>query len=116
MHEMSIAVNILKIAADELSKRGIEKMKMRELKLSVGKMMQVVPESLKYALEILGKSEGFDNALYVVIDCPLEVECKDCGFKKSLSEVDMVCAGCGSYNLKITGGRELKIDSIDVDD
>jgi len=113
---MSLAVNILKIAAKELSNRGIEKMKMRALTLSVGKMTQVVPESLKYALEILGKSEGFDNVSYIIMDCPLEVECRDCGFNRKLSEVEMACGSCGSFNLKMTGGRELKIDSIDVDD
>ncbi len=122
MHEMGLAANIIDMVASELDKRGIAAGRLRAVKITVGKMTQIVAESLKFGLEVKSGAAGFGSVDFIINEAPLKVKCGACGFESVLErnagcgELNMACARCFANQPRITGGREFSVDSIDIDD
>ncbi|HPG56427.1 MAG TPA: hydrogenase maturation nickel metallochaperone HypA [Candidatus Wallbacteria bacterium] len=122
MHEMGLAANVIDMVRAELEKRNIDKSRLTAVKITVGKMMQIVPDSLKFGLEIASRAAGMHNAEFVIKEAPLKVKCGGCGREECMQrgaggeDFSMACKKCGANNPQITGGREFTIDSIDVAD
>jgi len=116
MHELSLAQNILSIVRSELKKLGIAEKRLTGVKMTIGKLMQVVPASLLYGLEIIGEEQGFKNVKYTVNECPLKVTCSGCGAESEIEKFALLCEKCGSDRIRIVGGREFVVESIDIDD
>ena len=110
------------MVAGELDRRGIARGKLRVVKITVGKLTQIVPESLRFGLGIKAETVAFGAVDFVINEAPLKIKCGACGLESVLSRdlagggLTMVCPGCGANEPKIIGGREFSIDSIDVDD
>lgn len=116
MHELSLAQNIVSIVRSELSRLSISESRLRGVRLTIGKLMQVVPASLLYGLEIIGEENGFKNVRYAVNECPLKIACTGCGAESEIETFVLRCGKCGSEKIKVVGGREFVVDSIDIDD
>jgi hydrogenase nickel incorporation protein HypA/HybF len=114
MHEMAIAMDVLKIIKDALPPG--EPMKIKKIRLKVGKLTAVVPESFKFCMEIITKDSPAEGAEVIIEDVPLLVECEDCGEQSELKEAFFVCPKCESAKLKILSGRDLFIESIEVEE
>ena len=116
MHELSLASNIINIVSRELKARSISFDKLKTVKIVVGKLMQVVPDSLHYALEITGKDIGFSEACYEIAVKPVELACNDCLERFVVAEFDMRCPKCASDSVNVIGGREFLIEKITIND
>lgn len=114
MHEMAIAQSVFDIAFGEASKHGAAKI--RKIKLSIGEFSGVVKDALDFAFKVLKRDTPAADAeieieiikLTAICDLCGEVECK-------LNDLKFTCNECGRQ-LVITGGREMKVDYIDLDD
>jgi len=76
MHEMSIAQNIIDIAANEVEKAGVRNV--LELELEIGKLAGVEYESLEFALKILAPGSVLDGCRLVIHKPDGEAVCNDC--------------------------------------
>jgi hydrogenase nickel incorporation protein HypA/HybF len=114
MHEMAIAMEVLKIVNEHLPQD--QPVKIKAIRLKVGKLTAVVPESFKFCMEVVTKDTPAEGAEIVIEDVPLLVECGDCGVQSELKEALFVCPKCESLNLKVISGRDLFIESIEVED
>ena len=89
--------------------------KLLKVSLSVGEMTEAIEDSLRFAFEVLTEgtmSEGAELEINMVAPRSL---CLDCGAEYEHDRFHMVCPECGGYNTKLLAGRELQIDSIEVD-
>ena len=116
MHELSLASNIINIVSSELKKRSISFNKLKTVKIIVGRLMQVVPDSLLYALKITGKEIGFYDTAYEINIKPVEIKCPNCGIQFTAEKFDIRCPDCGCLDVIIAGGREFLIDKIIIND
>lgn len=114
MHEMSIAINILNIAEEELKKangKRIEKMQ-----LSVGKLSGIVVESLKFALHAARENSPLSETEITITEIPAKMRCSNCNHEFESEEFYTVCPQCDSFMHEIISGKELLINSITIDD
>lgn len=112
MHEMSIALNILKIAQEELEKaqgKGIEK-----IHLSVGKLSGVVVESLRFALEASRKDGPLLKSDIIIEDVVAKMKCLSCNHEFEADDYYITCPNCNTYKLEALSGKELIIKSITI--
>lgn len=112
MHEMSIALNILKIAQEELEKangKGIEK-----IQLSVGKLSGVVVDSLRFALEASRKEGPLLHAEIIIEDVVAKMKCLSCNFEFEADDYYITCPKCNTYKLEALSGKELFIKSLTI--
>jgi len=110
MHELSIAVNIAEIVEEEMQKHDASQL--NEIVIEIGKMSGVVAELLEFALK-----ESFDNhavskANIVFNHIEGKAECLQCHTLQTVENLYNPCINCGSFNLSIIEGKELKIKSL----
>ena len=113
MHELGIMTSVLDAAKESAREAGATKL--LKVSLSVGEMTEAIEDSLRFAFEVLTEgtmSEGAELEINMVTPRSL---CLDCGAEYEHDRFHMVCPECGGYNTKLLAGRELQIDSIEVD-
>ncbi|MGI6045317.1 MAG: hydrogenase maturation nickel metallochaperone HypA [Eggerthellaceae bacterium] len=113
MHEASIIMGVLDVVnktAEEAHARRVT-----EVKLSVGEMTEAIPDSLHFAFDALTKGSICEGAHLSLRMVKPESLCLDCGARFTHDRFHMTCPECGSYVLELLHGRELDIDSIEVD-
>jgi hydrogenase nickel incorporation protein HypA/HybF len=113
MHEMSIAQSVLDIAFGEMEKNAYSRV--RKIKISIGEFSGVVKEALEFAFDVVKLQTPAEAAEVEIEVQPMAVECSECGsFKCSLSDLNLFCPECGR-TMKITAGREMTVDYLDLD-
>jgi len=114
MHEMGIAAEVARIAQEEAARAGAARIV--GLRLRVGAWSGVEPESLRFALEVLG--EGTPLA-----GCRVEIEavepafaCRSCGHTYAGAGHFEPCPACGELGAELVAGDELNLAEIEVED
>ncbi len=112
MHEMSIALNIMNVAKEELEKaKGKE---IEKIHISVGKLSGVVVESLMFALEASRKEGPFINSEIIIEEVVARMKCLDCNHEFEADDFYITCPKCGTYHHEALSGKELLIKSITI--
>lgn len=115
MHEMGIALEIVKIALDSIPP-NFKNPRVEKINLKVGKMASVVPDSLKFCFEVATKSTPLEGALLHIEEIPVTARCQACGFSWRAIRPVFICERCDSGLVDLLSGRELDIVSIEVDE
>jgi hydrogenase nickel incorporation protein HypA/HybF len=76
----------------------------------------VIPETFKFCMEAITKDTVAEGAEIVIENIPLLVVCEDCNEESELAEPLFVCPKCESTRLKVISGRDLFIESIEVEE
>jgi hydrogenase nickel incorporation protein HypA/HybF len=112
MHELPITEGILKIATEAAGGRRITR-----IHLVVGDLSSIVDDSVQFYFDMLSKGTLAEGAALDFQRLPATVRCGDCDRSYEVrAPLLPVCAHCGSVKLQVTGGRELRVDSIEVSD
>ena len=113
MHEMSIALNIIKIAEEELEKANGKRIE--SLNLVVGKLSGVVVESLNFALEASREDGPLSNTKIIIDEIPAKMKCLNCGHKFQADDFYTTCPTCNEFRHEIISGKELLIKSMTIE-
>ena len=115
MHEFSMCQTIVKIVLDELKKYGTEPIQLKSVKLCIGKYHQLVPENLTFAYEVLTKDSPAEGSVLDIEVFPILIQCKSCNWKGEIAPHLYRCEICSSGDVEVIGGKELFIESLEVD-
>lgn len=115
MHEMGIAMEIIEIASQSIP-AGLKGAKVHSIRLKVGKLTAVVPESLRFCFEIASRESPLAGAALLIDEIPVRARCGDCGKEWTLDAPSFSCRACHSGSLTLLSGRELDIDAIEIED
>jgi len=110
MHEVSIAMNILQIIEEELS-RNLGKTVLH-VHLQIGVLSGVVPDSLLFALEASKPNGPLKTAEIFIDRLKAEAKCPECGNQFETEDYFGICPQCGNSRYDIISGRELIIKSV----
>jgi hydrogenase nickel incorporation protein HypA/HybF len=114
MHEAGIAASILDIAEDEARRHGSARILL--IRLRLGAFTGVVRESLEFAFDALRAGTLAENAVLEVETVPLCAACPACGWTgETRQDLCFICPAC-HQPLEILSGREMQVDSIDLED
>jgi len=114
MHETSLMENILKTAEASLAEYNVEKV--NELTVIVGRLANVIPDSLEFAFEAFSGKTICKGAKLTLKSVPIEGLCTDCGQVFFSTDIPLICPGCHGRMIEITGGTEVYLESIDFDE
>jgi hydrogenase nickel incorporation protein HypA/HybF len=113
MHELSVTQSIINISCQEAEKHEAEKVK--EIKILVGELSGLIPESIQYYFDIASRGTRVEGAKLNIEKVPISVKCNDCGFEAAMDRNSYCCKNCGSLNIKIVKGTEFLIQSLEVE-
>jgi hydrogenase nickel incorporation protein HypA/HybF len=113
MHELSIAMNILDVAASEASRH---EGKATAIHLKLGPLSGVVKDALLSAWDIARRRSPLAEAELVVEETPAVGYCPACDSDQRIVSIqELRCSRCGASILRVIGGRELEITALEVE-
>ena len=113
MHELGIMTGVMDAVEQTAAQAGATKV--LKVVLSIGEMTEAIEDSLRFAFEVLTEgtiSEGAELDINIVKP---KSRCLDCGAEYEHDRFHMLCPECNSFATELIAGRELQIDSIEVD-
>jgi hydrogenase nickel incorporation protein HypA/HybF len=108
MHELAITESIVESVEDHV--RGA---KVLRVVLVIGKLSGVVPDSVRACFDVCAEGTVMEGALLDIEETPGRARCRDCAAQVDLADTIALCP-CGSANLALLSGQELKIRSVEV--
>ena len=114
MHELGIMTGVMD--AVETSARQAGATSVTRVVLSVGEMTEAIQDALQFAFEVLcEQNELCANAQLEVHMVKPRSRCLECGAEFEHDRFHRFCPQCDSFATELLCGRELQIDSIEVD-
>jgi hydrogenase nickel incorporation protein HypA/HybF len=114
MHEFSICQTLVKAILSELKKLDPPNPKLIKASVVVGRLRQIIPETLKFAYEMLTKETTIAGSEIEIIGAPILAKCPKCGWKGEIKENNFRCVKCGSGEIQLSGGMELYLNNLTV--
>ncbi len=111
MHEMSIAEAIWDLAHSQVPPGAI----LRIVRVRAGPLRAIEPQSMQWAWEALSGERGACDIALELTTLSWRMRCEACGRQWNAPEIAERC-GCGSACIRLVGGDELQLVSIEVDD
>lgn len=108
MHELSITRNVVAICAERAMGSRVTR-----VTLEIGKLSAVMPEAVRFCFDICAKDTVVEGAELQIVETPGRGRCRICGADVFLTELFGRCE-CGSTNLELVAGEELKIKEMEV--
>jgi len=112
MHELSIALGIVRIAKKETIKANAEKVDLIELE--IGTLAGIEFDSLDFVWQAAVKDTVLEHAEKRTIIIKAKAQCFDCDTIFDIENIYDPCPVCNSYLKGILQGKELRVKSIEV--
>ena len=110
MHELSLCEAIADVVKTYADGRHVDVVRVR-----IGALRQVVPESLSFCWTLLRDYGDMPDAELELELVTAEVSCRSCGHQSSIeSRWSLLCPRCESADVKVLRGDEFLVTSLDV--
>ncbi len=110
MHELGITQNIVAIVTEHA-----QGSKVQRVVLEIGKLSAILPDAIKFCFDICTQNTLLAGAILEIVEIPGLAKCCQCGAEISLDKPFGIC-NCGSVQLKLITGEELKIKEIEIEE
>jgi hydrogenase nickel incorporation protein HypA/HybF len=113
MHELSIALSILDMAAEEGGRHGG---RVAAVHLRLGPLSGVVKDALVSAYDLARTDTPLAGADLVVEEVPIVAYCPACAAERPLATIyELCCPVCGTPTPTIVRGRELEVTALELE-
>lgn len=109
MHELSIMQSVIKICEENAQGNRV-----KAVTLEVGELSGIIPDALEFCFESCTKGTLLEGAKLVIERIAPKVRCKGCGADFSISAYYDSCPKCGSFDLEVMFGEELRVKELEV--
>ena len=114
MHELSIVYGIIDAATEAARKAGAKQVTTVTLRL--GALAGVVEDALLFSYDVATKGTMLDGSKLVVHRLPVVIRCETCQQDQELPGIQSYrCPVCDTPSLDLRQGRELEIESLEIE-
>jgi hydrogenase nickel incorporation protein HypA/HybF len=114
MHELYIAECILKSVAASLP-RDVSSDSVRGIRLQVGQLDAVIPDTLIFVFDAIKGNSGLPNANLSVEQIDVVCRCRACNHEFGIELPVFICPECGSGDVEVLRGRGILLTGISVE-
>jgi len=111
MHEMAITQGIVELCEQHAAGRRIQL-----VTVEIGTLSGVVPEAVAFCFEACSVGTLAEGAIMQIEQLPGRGRCRECRLEQSLERLFDPCSQCGSYQMQVMSGDELRVREIEVAD
>jgi hydrogenase nickel incorporation protein HypA/HybF len=111
VHELSIAGAVLETVERHAAGRPVTLVSLR-----VGRLRQVVPDSLTFYWDFVTRDTVCAGARLECVEIDAALHCADCGHDWTPEWAAFRCPECDSARVSVVAGEELEVDYIEVQD
>jgi hydrogenase nickel incorporation protein HypA/HybF len=113
MHEMSLSEGVL--LAIEESARKEHFARATRVQLEIGELSSVDADSLAFCFDVVTRGSLAEGARLEIVRTPGTGWCMPCERAIDLARDPGSCPHCGSYQVQITGGTQMRILELTVE-
>ena len=113
MHEMALAEGVLQILEDAARREGFGRV--RAVWLEVGRLSSVEPEAMRFCFDAVTRDSVAEGARLEIVSTPGAAWCMQCSAQTELAALGDACPRCGSYQLQVTAGTEMRVKELEVE-
>jgi len=113
MHELAITQSMLDLVLEQAEKAKAKSV--GKINLVIGEMTGVVGQCVQFYFDFLSKGTSAEGAALSFKVIPTTARCRVCHKNFELKEFDWTCPYCKSNNMEIVAGKELFVESIEVE-
>ncbi|MDR7303366.1 hydrogenase maturation nickel metallochaperone HypA/HybF [Haloactinomyces albus] len=108
MHELGITQSIVEAVLDV-----VEEPRITRLQLEIGRLSGVVPDSVRFCFDLVAEGTALDGAQLDIVEPEGRGSCRRCGAEFEVPDLIVLCP-CGSADVAVLEGRELRVRSVEV--
>lgn len=112
MHELSIAIGIVKIAEDETKKANVTRV--TKIDLEIGVLSGVEIDALDFVWDAAVKGSVLETAEKEITIIEGKGKCVDCDLEFAMEYIYDSCPACGSHFKGILQGKEMRVKALEV--
>ncbi len=113
MHEMSLAEAVLQLIEDAAAAQSFSRVTL--VILEIGALSSVEPESLAFCFDAVTHGSIAEGARLEMLEVPGSGWCLPCGRTVAMALLYDACPHCGSYQVQVTGGTEMRVKELEVE-
>ncbi|RQH07063.1 hydrogenase maturation nickel metallochaperone HypA [Paraburkholderia dinghuensis] len=113
MHEMSLAQSIRDLIEGEARRNCYRRI--REVELEVGQLANVDTSALRFALDVALRGSVASGSAVTIHEPPGHAWCMRCAGTVEVRRRGEGCPACGSYQLAVTDGDQMRVVGMVVD-
>lgn len=110
MHELAITQGVV----DQISER-LGDAKVTRVALEIGRLSGVVCDSVRFCFDVCAQGTTLEGARLEIIQTAGCARCRECGACFGVDDLFALCQ-CGSADLELIAGQELKIHEVELAD
>ncbi|TSE00959.1 hydrogenase maturation nickel metallochaperone HypA [Skermania sp. ID1734] len=108
MHEMSITQSVVDAVCEHAGDRTVH-----SVQVQIGVLCAVVPDAMQFCFELATQGTVMEGARLDIEQPPGAAHCHECGADFEVTDFIVLCR-CGSADVTVMSGRELRIMSMEV--
>ncbi len=112
MHEMAICQGIVEVLEEQALSQHFQRVE--KVRLEIGPMAGVEIAAIRFCFDAVAKGTVANKAVLEIIETKGEAWCMSCSENITVTGRYEACPDCGSYQLQVTGGDELRIKDLEV--
>jgi hydrogenase nickel incorporation protein HypA/HybF len=113
MHELPITESILEITLRHAQQANAQHVE--TINIVIGQLSSVVDDSIQFYWDMISEGTIAQGAKLNFQREPVKLQCQDCRNEYNPSSESFACPNCHSESIKIIGGEEFYLDSIEVE-
>jgi hydrogenase nickel incorporation protein HypA/HybF len=113
MHELSLCESILQVLEQQATVQQYTKV--RIVWLEIGVLSGVEPEAMRFSFDVVTIGSLADQAKLEIIEVPGQAWCMACACNVVVEQLYDVCPQCGSHQLQVNNGDQMRIKEIEVE-
>jgi hydrogenase nickel incorporation protein HypA/HybF len=108
VHELSVTQSVVDAISERMGDATVI-----GVCLEIGKLSGVVPDAVRFCFDVVCAGTTLEGAWLEIDEPEGRARCRDCAAEFRLDDPIPLCP-CGSANVEITAGRQLRIMSVEV--
>ncbi|WAL69307.1 hydrogenase maturation nickel metallochaperone HypA [Amycolatopsis cynarae] len=108
MHELSITQSVVEAIAERMGEAEVT-----AVCLEIGRLSGVVPDAVRFCFDVVCAGTRLEGARLDIVEPEGRARCRACGEEFGMPDPIPLCP-CGSADVEIVGGRQLRIKSVEV--
>ena len=113
MHEMSLAESVLQLIEDAACKQKFTRVK--TVWLEIGQLACVEKEAMRFCFDEAMRDSIAQHARLEIVETAGRGQCGKCSLEFPINALYEACPGCGSYQVRVTGGDEMRVKELEVE-